>query len=238
MQNHLWHMCGPTWCSRKKIIDALGHGFAALCREKLLLFGDKHHHLGHLVQRCLGVGQPSGQEGVPSTELHVLILQRQERHHKINEVLSEELAVGVAVLWSTTQGRAKSEASAESICEARLGSEGLMQLWGVGPTCAELLSTLSSEHLQEPRQETPQCCPVTLSCLLPTAIFRAEGARRALGFLPTCSQGQRWGSHCQHPGMGWSEGLLLQAQLCVAHSGWDGAEGQLCRLPTAPPTCP
>lgn len=64
--------------------------------------------------------------------------------------------MGIAVLWSTTQGKANSETSAESTCKARLGSEGLIQPWGVGPTCAELLSTLSSGHLQEPRQETPE----------------------------------------------------------------------------------
>lgn len=93
------------WCSRKEIIDALGHGFAALCREKLLLFGDKHHHLGHLVERCLGVGKAPGQEGVPCTEPHVLVLQGQERHHEINQVLPEELAVGITVLWSTAQER-------------------------------------------------------------------------------------------------------------------------------------
>lgn len=90
--------CGPTSCSRKEIIDALGHGFAALCREKLLLFGDKHHHLGHLVKRCLGVGKPTGQEGIPCAELHMLVFQRQERHHEIDEVLSEEVAVGITVL--------------------------------------------------------------------------------------------------------------------------------------------
>lgn len=98
VQNHLQHTCGPTWCSRKEIIDALGHGFAALCREKLLLFGDEHHHLGHFVERFLGVGKPTGQEGIPGTEPHVLVFQRQEWHHEVDEVLSEEVAVGITVL--------------------------------------------------------------------------------------------------------------------------------------------
>lgn len=147
MQNHLQH----TWCSRKEIIDALGHGFAALCREKLLLLGDKHHHLGHLVQRCLGVGDPPGQEGVPGTQLHVVIFQGQEGHHRVNQVLSEELAVGIAVLCSRTQDKALSEAS--PLCEARLGSQGLVQPRVVGARCAELLGTLSSQHLQESHLE-------------------------------------------------------------------------------------
>ena len=105
MQNHLHHWCSPTWCSRKEVIDALGYRFAALCREKLLLFGDKHHHAGHLVEGCLGVRKSTGQESIPRAELHMVVLQGQEWHEEINEVLLEEVAAGITVLCSKTQDK-------------------------------------------------------------------------------------------------------------------------------------
>lgn len=195
MQNHLQHTCGPTWCSGKEVIDALGHGFAALCREKLLLFGDKHHHLGHLVQRRLSVGEPAGQESIPCTELHVVILQRQEWHQEIDEVLSEEVAVGITVLWSKTQDKANSEASPESVIHpsvrpglAPKGSSSRMWWDPLVQSCSAL--SLSLEHLSESHQETPgapeklQYCPVVLSFLLPPAIFRAEGGEKASRLPP------------------------------------------------------
>lgn len=100
------HWCSPpTWCSRKEVIDALGYRFTSLCREKLLLFGDKHHHPGHLVEGCLSVGKSTGQESIPHAELHVVVLQRQERHEEINEVLFEEVAAGITALCSKKQGK-------------------------------------------------------------------------------------------------------------------------------------
>lgn len=103
MQNHLHQWCSPTWCSGKEVIDALGYRFAALCREKLLFCGDKHHHPGHLIKGCLGVRKSTGQESVPCAELHMVVLQGQERHKEINEVLFEEVAAGITILCSKTQ---------------------------------------------------------------------------------------------------------------------------------------
>lgn len=103
MQNHLHHWCSPTWGSRKEVIDALGYRFAALCREKLLLFGHKHHHPGHLIKGCLCVWKSPGQESVLRAELHVVVLQGQEWHEEINEVLFEEVAVGITILCGKTR---------------------------------------------------------------------------------------------------------------------------------------
>lgn len=98
------------------------------------------------------------------------------------------------------------------------------------------LITLSTE---ESRQEKPRYCPVTLSCLLPPAIFRAEGGQAASWLPPHIPwpTGTKAGALIvNNAGLGRSEGLFPPPrQACVTHGGWDSAEGQLCRqLPSAP----
>lgn len=108
----------------------------------------------------------------------------------------------------------------------------------VGPSCAELLSTEYRASLGiMPRDawspEKPCYSPVTLSCLLPPAIFRAEGASS----LPMClgSQGASQGLSLSTTG---SEGLILPPQPCVTHSGWDSAAQHPLSKPSSYLQCP
>lgn len=78
---------------RKEEVDPLGYGLAALGWEQSLFFGNIQHCLGHLIQSSFICLKPSCCIGVPRTQLHMPVLQRDERHKKVDQVAGHQFTL-------------------------------------------------------------------------------------------------------------------------------------------------